>query len=85
MKISLDAIDHKISENTIYLLLKNEEFAKLPKRSKQQKRQLEKVKIKAQKTSLLPFEQEDFKTSSGGLLCFLPYIQKSMIKKNIHL
>ena len=83
IKISLDAIDHKISENTIYLLLKNEGFAKLPKRSKQQKRQLEKVKIKAQKTSLLPFEQEDFKTSSGGLLCFLPYIQKFGIDKII--
>lgn len=83
IKISLDATGYKISENTIYLLLKNEGFAKLPKRSKQQKRQLENVKIKAKKTSVLSFEQEDFKTSSGGLLCFLPYIQKYGIDKII--
>ena len=67
---------HKVAENTIYLMLKKEGFARLPKRSKQEKRQLEKAKIKAAKTSALSFEQENFKTSSGGLLCFLPYIKQ---------
>ena len=83
IKISLDATGYKVSENTIYLLLKNEGFAKLPKRNKQQKQQLENVKIKAQKTSVLSAEQDDFKTSSGGLLCFLPYIKKCGIDKII--
>jgi len=83
IKVSLDAIGYKVSENSIYLLLKNEGFAKLPKCSKQQKRQLERVKIEAKKTFVLSFEQEEFKTSSGGLLCFLPYIQKYGIDKII--
>ena len=76
IKISLDAMGHKVAENTIYLMLKKEGFARLPKRKKQEKRQLEKAKIKAAKTSALSFEQENFKTSSGGLLCFLPYIKQ---------
>ena len=76
IKISLDAMGYKIAENTIYLLLKKEGFARLPKRIKQEKRQLEKIKIKAAKTSVLSFGQENFKTSSGGLLCFLPYIRQ---------
>ena len=76
IKISLDAMGHKVAENTIYLMLKKEGFARLPKRSKQEKRQLEKAKIKAAKSSALSFEQENFKTSSGGLLCFLPYIKQ---------
>jgi transposase len=76
IKISLDAMGHKIAENTIFLLLKNEGFARLPKRSKQAKRQLEKTDIKALKSSSLTFEPEEFKTSNGGLLCFLPYIKQ---------
>jgi hypothetical protein len=83
IKISLDAAGYQVSENTIYLLLKYEGFAKLPKRSKDQKKQLENIKIEAQKTSVLSFEQENFKTSSGGLLCLLPYIQKYGIDKII--
>jgi len=76
IKISLDAMGHKVAENTIYLMLKKEGFARLPKRSKQEKRQLEKTKIKAARASALSFDQENFKTSSGGLLCFLPYIKQ---------
>ncbi len=83
IKISLDAVGYKVSENSIYLILKNEGFARLPKRSKQQKQQLEDVKIIAEKTSVLSFEQENFKTSSGGLLCLLPYIQQYGIDKII--
>lgn len=83
IKISLDAMGHKIAENTIYLMLKKDGFARLPKRSKQEKHQLEKVKIKAAKTSVLSFSEENFKTSSGGLLCFLPYIKQYGIDKLI--
>ena len=83
IKISLDAMGHKIAENTIYLMLKKDGFARLPKRNKQEKHQLEKVKIKAAKTSVLSFGEENFKTSSGGLLCFLPYIKQHGIDKII--
>ena len=83
IKISLDAMGHKIAENTIYLMLKKDGFARLPKRNKQEKHQLEKVKIKAAKTSVLSFGEESFKTSSGGLLCFLPYIKQHGIDKII--
>ncbi len=76
IKISLDAMGHKIAENTIYLMLKKDGFARLPKRNKQEKHQLEKVVIKAAKASVLSFGEENFKTSSGGLLCFLPYIRQ---------
>ena len=84
IKISLDAMGHKIAENTIYLMLKKEGFARLPKRNKKEKYQLEKVKIKAAKTSVLSFGEENFKTSSGGLLCFLPYIKYYGIDKIIN-
>ena len=84
IKISLDAMGHKMAENTIFLLLKKEGFARLPKRSKQAKRQLEKTNIKALKSSLLSFEPEEFKTSNGGLLCFLPYIKQYGIDEIIN-
>ena len=35
IKISLDAIGYQISENTIYLIIKSEGFARLPKRTKE--------------------------------------------------
>ena len=83
IKISLDAMGHGIAENTIYLMLKKDGFARLPKRNKQEKHRLEKVKIKAAKTSALSFGEENFKTSSGGLLCFLPYIRQHGIDEII--
>lgn len=83
IKVSLDAVGYKVSENTIFLMLKNEGFARLPKRSKQEKRNLETVKIKAEKTTVLSHKSENFKTSSGGLLCLLPYIEQYGIDKII--
>ena len=47
IKISLDATGYKTSENTIYLILKNEGFARLPKRNKEQKLHLEERYIKS--------------------------------------
>ena len=83
IKISLDAMGQVIAENTIYLMLKKEGFARLPKRNKQEKHQLEKTGVEAPKSSALPFFQESFKTSSGGLLCFLPYIKQYSIDEII--
>ena len=55
----------------IYLILKNEGFARLPKRNKEQKLHLD--ILKAEKSKVLPIENQEFKTATGGLLCFLPY------------
>jgi len=76
IKIALDAAGYNVSENTIYLLLKNEGFARLPKRNRQEKHSLDEVKIEAPKSSVLSFEHEGFKVSSGGIMAILPYIKK---------
>src|SRR5665811_39952 len=83
IKISLDAIGYQVSENTIYLIIKSEGFARLPKRTKKDKRQPEEVKIEAQKSEAINFLPEKFKTTSGGLLCLLPLIQGYDIDKII--
>lgn len=83
IKTSLDATGYPVSENTIYLILKDEGFARLPKRDKQAKRELEEVKIEAQKSEPIDFLPEKFKTTSGALLCFLPIIQEYGMDKLI--
>jgi len=83
IKISLDATGYQVSENTIYLIIKSEGFARLPKRTKRDKREPEEVKIEAQKSEAINFLPEKFKTTSGGLLCLLPLIQGYGIDKII--
>jgi len=83
IKISLDAIGYQISENTIYLIIKSEGFARLPKRTKRDKRQPEEVKIEALKSEAIDFLPEKFKTTSGALLCLLPIIREYGIDKII--
>ena len=83
IKISLDATGYHVSENTIYLIIKSEGFARLPKRTKSYKRQAEQVKIEAQKSEVIDFLPEKFKTNLGALLCFLPMIREYGIDKII--
>ena len=84
IKTSLDATGYPVSENTIYLIIKGEGFARLPKRTKRDRRELEEVKIKALKSEVIDFLPEKFKTTSGALLCFLPIIQEYGIDKMIN-
>jgi len=72
----LQAAGHSVSYQYIYKLLRSEGFAKLPRRSRQEKASLEVPKLKAPMAGEISSQKESFLTSSAGLLCFLPYMQQ---------
>jgi len=74
IKVVLDSKNYGISEKTIYNILHEEGFSKLPRRLKSQKQKLQEVKIPAEKSRALDFLPEEFKSAGGGILCLLPYI-----------
>jgi len=76
IKVALDGMGYKVSEKTIWNILHQEGFSRLPRRNKLNRNNLETVKIKAQKSEILPFRNEKFKTNSGGILCLLPFLAK---------
>lgn len=61
---------YKVSYMYIHKLLVNNGFAKLPKRSKQQKALLKFPKIQAEKSKMLQFSNEEFMSQNVGLFCF---------------
>ena len=67
----------------VYSLLRKEGFARLHRRSKQEKKEIETVKIKAPETNQLEFKPEKFHSISTGLLVFLPFIKKYGIDRAI--
>jgi len=73
---SLQAAGNKVSYQYVYKLLRSEGFAKLPRRDKQEKASLETPKLKAPVSEPISYKKESFLTSSAGLLCFLPYLNK---------
>lgn len=84
IKSLLDAQQWVVSERAIYSILKEEGFARLPRRNKTQKQPpLLKEVIKAPKTQLLPLNKDTFNTSGAGLLLFLFYIKQYGIDKLI--
>lgn len=83
IKTHLDSHGFNISEKTIYNVLLDNGFSKLPRRQNIIKQKLEAPKLKAPIAAQLSFEKEEFKSSSAGLLCFLPYIKKYEIDKLI--
>jgi len=83
IKTTLDSKNIKISEKTIYNILREEGFSRLPRRLKTAKRNLETPKIEAEKSVALSFELETFKSVSAGILSLLPYIEKYGINKII--
>jgi len=83
IKVFIDSKGFDVSEKNIYLILKKEGFGRLPRRSKSIKKDLEEIKIDAEKSECLNFENESFKSNSAGILCFLPYIYKYGIDKII--
>ena len=76
IKVVLDAQNIQISSKTIYNIISSEGFARLPRRSKLVKKQLEEVKITPAKSAVLDFDKETFTSSSAGILALLPYIKK---------
>ena len=76
IKALLDSKGYTISEKTIYNIISKEGFSRLPRRLKKDKKQLKRPLIPADKSVQLEFGEEDFKSTSAGILCLLPYIQK---------
>jgi len=66
---------HAVSERHVYNVVKNEGFARLPRRNNSIREKAE-FKIEAPKSAMLDFIPETFSgQNSLGILCLLPYIQ----------
>jgi transposase len=76
IKAILDGKGLHISEKTIYNIIKREGFSRLPRRTKSAKQNLEFSRIQADKSYELAFKPERFKSTSAGVLCLLPYVEK---------
>lgn len=83
IKVALDSKQMGVSEKSIYNIIANEGFSKLPRRTRQEKQQMEFPQIQAEKSVALSFANEGFKSSSAGILCLLPYINKYGLDKII--
>jgi len=86
IKSFLDAQDLKVSERYITNLLREDGFARLPRRSNFIKQEsLAEVKIEAPKSILLPEQEQSagVSTQDAGMLCFLPYIRSLGLDKII--
>ncbi len=75
IKSIIDGKGYGVSERNIYNIIKREGFSRLPRRTKLVKQELGLPKIKAEKSCQLSFSPEKFKSTSGGILCLLPYIK----------
>ena len=76
IKVVLDAQNKQVSSKTIYNIISSEGFARLPRRSRLVKKQLEEIKITPAKSVSLDLSKETFTSSSAGILSLLPYIKK---------
>lgn len=83
IKVVLDSKQLSVSEKTIYTILKEEGFSKLPRRLKSTKEQLEHPGIEAAKSTMLVFKAEEFKSISAGIMTLLPYIEHYGIREAI--
>lgn len=79
IKVILDASGHSISEKNIYNIIAAEGFARLPRRTKMVRQQLDRVQIPAEKSEMLFFNPEVFKSSNAGILMFLTLIKRYKI------
>ncbi|MDR0604544.1 MAG: transposase [Bacteroidales bacterium] len=75
--------DYTISYGYVYRLLKDEGFARLPRRSAPEKKKLELPAIKAPVSRKLKVKDEKFHSQSTGLFAFLPIIHSYGIDKVI--
>lgn len=84
IKVILDGKGFNISEKTIYNVIKQEGFSRLPRRTRLVKQELALPKMQADKSYQLSFLPEKFKSSSAGIFCLLPYIKKYGISEAIN-
>jgi transposase len=84
IKENLDAQGEKVSETFIYNSIKSAGFARLPKRTKLVKTDIQSnIKIEAPIAEKLQGVCESFNSSSVGVLCFLPLIKSYEIDQLI--
>lgn len=83
IKVTLDSKGLQASEKSIYTILKQEGFSRLPRRLKAVKTRLEPPQIQAAKSGMIDFEDEEFKSASAGIITLLPYIEHYGIRKSI--
>ena len=89
IKVFLDGKGYNASEGFIYSVCDENGFARLPKRSKQEKQELMASSgyaevLQAPVSEMLGFsEQEMFASKGVGVLCFLPFIKAYGIDKAI--
>lgn len=86
IKVLLDAKGFNVSERYITQIIKNEGFARLPRRSMQVKNETLaniKNKISASKSKKVNNDIEKFSSNNAGMLCLLPYLSKYGIDKII--
>ncbi len=77
IKVVLDGKGINVSEKELYLIVKQEGFARLPRRAKKEKQDLEISTITPERRVKITFESGDvFRSHSSGLLCFWPYLKK---------
>lgn len=74
---------YKTSYGYVYKLLISEGFARLPRRSRSEKKSLELPKIKAPIAASLEITDEKFLSLSTGIFGFLPFIRQYKIDKLI--
>lgn len=74
---------YKVSYGYVYKLLNSEGFARLPRRSRPEKKSLELPKIKAPIAGLLEITDEKFYSASTGIFAFFPFIKQYGIDKVI--
>lgn len=85
IKTVLDAQQIKVSEKQIHNILKQEGFARLPRRSKSAKKQvMASIQLPATQSSLLENKSDAFYSQERtGVLCLIPYIHFFGIDKII--
>lgn len=77
IKAILDTKNYSVSVRHVSEILKQEGFARMPRRDTETikiAKKEAKTKITAPQTETLRFKKEDFLTQQGGLLCFMPLI-----------
>ncbi len=85
IKVILDGKGIHVSEKEIYLIIHQEGFARLPRRTKKDKQTLKFSTMTPEQSIKITFESGDvFRSNSLGLLCFWPYIKKYNIDTCIH-
>jgi transposase len=84
IKSILDSQEIDVSETFIYKIIKQEGFAKLPRRGKLSRNETRSNSlIRAPQSILFNESKEKFSSSSLGILCFIPYITNYGIDKII--